>query len=89
MADLSKVIAGLRVCTSADGGGCDGCPYEGTDNCIDGVMGDALKLLQSIPRTCEECKSWTDRNSVGSPCWECIRKGDEPPSNWRWKYGND
>ena len=88
MADLSKVIAGLGVCISVRES-CSTCPYNGPASCAKDMMKDALKLLQSIPRTCEECKSWTDRNSVGSPCWECIRKGDEPPSNWRWKYGND
>ena len=88
-ADLKTVIYVSDKCVD----GCmANCPYNigvYREVCTKEVLRDALELLKGIPRICEECKNWTDRNSVGSPCWECIRKGDEPPSNWVWKYDKE
>lgn len=79
---LSKVIAALECCVS-ENKDCFDCPYEWICESRGGmaVEQDALELLRSIPRTCEECKH--DGSSSGEePCRSCV----QPGSNWRWKY---
>lgn len=84
MADLNKVTAALRCCLD-ESDDCKGCLYDGTEHCVDAVMADALELLRSIPRTCEEC---AHSNSLPGeePCESCAVKYDEEPTHWRWKY---
>lgn len=86
MADLSKVIDALRCCVDGERD-CDGCPYErGMDeSCITDVMADALELLEGIPRTCGSCM-YVGVGGDMDPCRDCVVKGDEPPTKWRWKY---
>ena len=86
-ADLSKVIAGLECCADLDRS-CDECGYRGAEYCEVALMKDALELLRSIPRTCEEC---AHSNSLPGeePCESCAAKYDEEPTHWRWKHGND
>lgn len=80
MADLSKVIAALWCCLD-ESDDCKGCLYDGTERCVDAVMTDALELLESIPRTCEEC-AHQDKGSGEEPCRSC----ENPGTNWRYKY---
>lgn len=92
MADLSKVVIGLECCDVSDESA-DAClmvcPYYGERSegkvCVDFLIRDALELLRGIPRTCEEC-AHQDKGSGEEPCRSCGSKGDEPPSNWRWKH---
>ena len=39
-----EVIKGLDCCMLDKG--CDGCPYEGRDRCINDVKSDAIKLIE-------------------------------------------
>lgn len=85
MADLSKVIAGLEACLKSTPKYCFGCPYEGAKYCHDEMFTDALELLKGITRDCHTCM-YEDSYSGAEPCCSCGSKGDEPPTNWRWKY---
>lgn len=81
MSKLSKVIAGLDACLKSTPKYCFGCPYENAEYCHDEMFTDALELLKSIPRICEEC-AHSECSSGEEPCRSC----ENPGSNWRWKY---
>lgn len=83
---LSKVIAALECCVS-ENKDCFDCPYEQICESRGGmaVEQDALELLKGIPRDCHTCM-YEDSYSGAEPCCSCGSKGDESPSNWRWKY---
>ena len=83
---LSKVIADLRCCLDEENpDDCRGCSYHGMWGCVGSVMADALELLNGIPRDCHSCR-YENSYSGAEPCCSCGSRGDEPPSNWRWKY---
>ena len=75
MADLEKVIKGLKSCLREDIGDykCEGCPYLKEPICFKEVKRDALNLLKKQKRktghwvdncSCSEC-AWTNDGDDG------------------------
>ena len=71
MADIEKVIKGLRCCTHAKAPIlCDECPYFGNDDyndawsCRIAVMRDAFELLKEQEEKIEKARLWLKADGV-------------------------
>ena len=47
MADIEKVIKALECCKRKDGNECKVCPYTESDYCVEDMVTDALKLIDT------------------------------------------